>query len=519
MIRAAQTPYLGILLLILIIKAIIITAFVLTSDVGLSPDEAQYWTWSRHLDWGYYSKPPGIAWQIFAGTYFFGDSILGVRFFSILYGILQPLAIYLLARKSQLPPQTSFWAALALALSPLGVISSMLAITDVGMIFFWTLGCAVIAHALDRRQKPDAVLLGMCILLGALFKWPIYLLWVFLLVLLPIYPFLRSHKLILGVVISLIGLLPSFTWNIEHGWVTWRHVFASINGSSDVSKSASQFFHGNFPEFLGAQAILVSPILFILMAIALIVAFKRRKELSPPLFFCAVTTASILCILAFASFFKKIQGNWGDYAYPTGFVMLSWLAFEATDWAKRWIYVGIALSLILIATALSIPTLQSHDLMGQIQIPYRINPFRHNIGWNNLAGALKSSGYEPDRDFLFSSKYQTSSILCFYGPEQKRAYFLNLFNVRKNQFSFWPSMADEQIGKDGFYVVVENQPHLKEHFEKIDDYIARLKPSFQKVEFAGSYPLFYSYGVPMKEALIFRCEKFNGIQPSDPDKY
>src|ERR1035437_520888 len=32
----------------------------------LSDDEAHYWEWSRHLDYGYYSKPPGIAWLLYA---------------------------------------------------------------------------------------------------------------------------------------------------------------------------------------------------------------------------------------------------------------------------------------------------------------------------------------------------------------------------------------------------------------------------------------------------------------------
>ena len=32
--------------------------------LDLSEDEAHYWLWSEHLDYGYYSKPPGIAWVI-----------------------------------------------------------------------------------------------------------------------------------------------------------------------------------------------------------------------------------------------------------------------------------------------------------------------------------------------------------------------------------------------------------------------------------------------------------------------
>ena len=35
--------------------------------LDLSPDEAHYWDWSRHLDWSYYSKGPLVAYLIRAG--------------------------------------------------------------------------------------------------------------------------------------------------------------------------------------------------------------------------------------------------------------------------------------------------------------------------------------------------------------------------------------------------------------------------------------------------------------------
>src|SRR5580704_16151163 len=34
------------------------------SPLQLYADEAQYWLWSRHLDLGYFTKPPLIAWII-----------------------------------------------------------------------------------------------------------------------------------------------------------------------------------------------------------------------------------------------------------------------------------------------------------------------------------------------------------------------------------------------------------------------------------------------------------------------
>src|SRR5215218_3143086 len=41
--------------------------------LDLSPDEAHYWHWSRHLDWSYYSKGPLVAWLIRGSCELFGS--------------------------------------------------------------------------------------------------------------------------------------------------------------------------------------------------------------------------------------------------------------------------------------------------------------------------------------------------------------------------------------------------------------------------------------------------------------
>ena len=45
----------------------------------LYPDEAQYWIWSQQLAFGYYSKPPLVAWLIRLTTGLFGDSEFAIR--------------------------------------------------------------------------------------------------------------------------------------------------------------------------------------------------------------------------------------------------------------------------------------------------------------------------------------------------------------------------------------------------------------------------------------------------------
>lgn len=216
------------------------------------------------------------------------------------------------------------------------------------------------------------------------------------------------------------------------------------------------------------------------------------------------------------SIFKKMQGNWCDFAYPTAIIFLCWFAFEITKRGNIRIYVGSVLSFLLVLGAFSIPFLQSAD----ISIPYNWNPFRHNVGWTNLSLALLDAGYDPKTEFLFGDKYQISSILSFYGEDQKRAYFLNLHGIRKNQFSFWPGMEKEQKGKTGYFVITENSPQLEKQQEHLVKYYTdKLKEYFSEVHYLGMKPLFESNHKVLKGALIFKCIDYNGKVPPETDLY
>lgn len=503
------------LIVILLIKSAAIVALILYGNIGLSPDEAQYWTWSRMLDWGYYSKPPGIAWQIWLGTHIFGNSELGVRAASILIGTGISLSIYALARTCTLSAKTAFWAAVAFTLTPIGLLSSFLAITDGGLVLFWTLACIPIASSLATQKPPSYLLVGLFILLGALFKWPIYLFWPLILLFMPFYHQLARFEFLLGVLISLLGLLPSLFWNYSHDWATFKHVWSTVAETAVKEHPAE----GNILEFLGSQAFLFSPILFILLLVAFAAFFRNLKLMPSPIVFCGISSFLLLLSFSILSIFQKVQGNWVAFAYPTGVVFLTWFAMQSTA-ARRWLYGGITLAVVLSACAVFIPYVQSHAILSKVAIPYKFNPFRHQVGWNRLQENLKDAGYDPKEHFLFSDKYQTTSVLSFYSAGQKRAYFLNLQGIRKNQFSYWPSMTDEQLGKTGFFVLTENSPHLEKHLSSdVKDYEKLLSKYFKEVHFVGLYPLFTSYGAVSKGALIFKCTSFNGFETATDETW
>lgn len=495
------------LILILLFKAMVMFAVIAFAGIGLGPDEAQYWTWSQALDWGYYSKPPGIAWQIWLGTRLFGDTEWGVRSLTVCMAIAQAYAVYILARSAALLDRSAFWCALFMALSPLGIAGSLFAITDAGFLLCWTGACIPIVKALQEEKELSFIRLGLWILVGALFKWPIYLLWVFVVVNRSLFiPQLKIQSLLIGISISLVGLLPSVWWNLSHDWATFRHVFATVQGGS------SHRAGGNLLEFIGAQALLLSPILFLLLIGALWQWARMGKKLPPPLYFCGFITITALCVATLLSSFQKVQGNWVVFAYPTGLVVLGWYAFELRRTMSNWARGGVAFSLLLVAAFILFPAFQS--------IPYRFHPLKHNTGWRELGTQLEEHGYDPQKHFLVADKYQISSLLSFYGQGQRRAYFLNLQGMRNNQFSYWPSIQEEQKGKSGFFVWVENSPRLEKNQEsKREFYLQELQAVFEKIEFVGLVPLIKEEENCVKGALIFKCERCKDFSSITSSRY
>lgn len=66
----------------------------------LDPDEAYYWIYAQHLDWGYFDHPPAAALLIKLGTFLLPGE-LGLRFFIVLANALTLWVIWDLADRPQ----------------------------------------------------------------------------------------------------------------------------------------------------------------------------------------------------------------------------------------------------------------------------------------------------------------------------------------------------------------------------------------------------------------------------------
>ena len=83
-----------VVLFILIIITILRIYSLHISPIELSVDEAQYWHWSRNIDFGYFTKPPFIAWMIAFSTLIFGNEEWAIRLFSPITHLLISLVFF-----------------------------------------------------------------------------------------------------------------------------------------------------------------------------------------------------------------------------------------------------------------------------------------------------------------------------------------------------------------------------------------------------------------------------------------
>ena len=277
------------------------------SGATLHVDEAQYWDWSRSLQWGYYSKPPLVALVIRASTALFGDDELGVRALAI---ACWPAAATVLASLTRALVAGSAggvqaraagtWAALVFVASPLAALLGLVATTDAPLMLCWALALRALwaatrpatAAAADRvaarRRRLGWAGFAVAAAFGLLDKYtfaalvPGALLWVAWRALTARRgeaPSRAALSTALGAALAAIAiaLVPHLRWNLRAGWPTWEHTaeitLHAQNGANGVAAAL-----GHAGLYLAAQALVAAPLLLPVLALQRWRAARRWRD-------------------------------------------------------------------------------------------------------------------------------------------------------------------------------------------------------------------------------------------------
>ncbi|HAO34286.1 MAG TPA: hypothetical protein DCQ84_15260, partial [Candidatus Competibacteraceae bacterium] len=134
-------------------------------------DEAQYWEWSRQLDWSYYSKGPLVAWLIALSTALFGHGEWQVRLFAWLAYDLFLIVLFCFTAQFWQSRRAGWWAVALGLTTPLYFPLGQVMTTDVFLFVCWSWGLWAIWRALCRQRQAAWYEFGAAVGIGGLAKF------------------------------------------------------------------------------------------------------------------------------------------------------------------------------------------------------------------------------------------------------------------------------------------------------------------------------------------------------------
>lgn len=374
----------------------------------VTPDEAYYWVWSRHLQAGYLDHPPLVALCIRLGTIFFGPTALGIR-------LLTPLlaaAGTVLTAWAACDFRRATAAGVSVHLSPgasdvssgvkAGVllnatlamgIGSVTMTPDTPLLFFaavflWALGRLLVTG--DGRWW---LFLGLAAGLGFDSKYtmalPVAGLGLWCLVSPVGRTCWRSVWLWAGALVAALCVTPVFWWNATHGWASFVRQGAR---TGDWRPGRAAQFLG---ELLGGQIGLLTPGLFLLAVLAV-----WRMAHRPGAANRALTLIVLVPLVVFVqhAFGDRVQANWPVILYP--FLVVAVVLYAFRGWRPA-ACLGLVMGAVVVLQAVT----------GLLPLNRHVDvTLRQGGGWTSFAREIREAS--KGAAFVMSDDYGLASELA-----------------------------------------------------------------------------------------------------------
>jgi 4-amino-4-deoxy-L-arabinose transferase-like glycosyltransferase len=425
---------------------------LLFNETDLFVDESQYWLWGQEFAFGYYSKPPLIAWVIGGVTWLAGsDATFWVRApGAVLHGVT---ALVLGALGHQmLGGRAGLWVAASYVTLPLAAVGSLLISTDTIMAPFFAGALYAHARLVAGGRWHWAVLAGALAGVGFLAKYAAvyFLLGVGLGALLI--PALRIRWRDAGLMMLAFGavIAPNVVWNISNGMTTALHTL----DNAGMMEAAIPWDVGRMAEFFASQFAVFGPVLFA----ALIVAAVRWRS-----GYLWVFIWPVIALICWQALTKGAYANWAVAAYFAGTVV----AVGAL--MGRPVLLGVSLALNgLVAVALPVLTLMPEVTLGRDRPVLERYLGRESLSRDILAASVVAGGVPvvaARRDVLADLFYtgRAAGISIYAQPFAGRArnHYEQVYPLPSDMAGKVLFVTDTPPRCDGVLAKAVMQPDLK----------------------------------------------------------
>lgn len=325
-----RTDWFGRAILIVAAITLLRVAALAFDRTDLFVDESQYWFWGRNLDFGYYSKPPLIAWVIRAVTEMAGsDSVFWVRLPGPIFHGVTALILGALAARL-FSAWVALWVAVSYATVPFAALGSLLISTDTIMAPLFSLALLLHFRTIETGRAGAAALTGLAIGLAFLAKYAAAYFFVGAGLAALFVPSARGslrNSLILAVAF-VATILPNVVWNLSHDFATLEHTLDNVGwvrGESWLSGVNPAGLAG----FILSQFAVVGPVLF---GGLLVGALRPGSERMRALVLLSLPALVFVCVQALLS---RAYANWAIASYFSGILVAVPLLFDRAPWALK----------------------------------------------------------------------------------------------------------------------------------------------------------------------------------------
>lgn len=391
-------------------------AGLMATPINLHFDEAQYWAWSRNFDWGYFSKPPLIAWVIAATTSMFGNDEWAVRLASPLAQSAASLILFALGR-SLYGAWPGFWVGLAWLTLPATWLSSGIISTDALLLPLWSLALLALWRLTQTRAWGWAIVLGLAVGFGALAKYAMlyFVLCTFLAARWsqPVRLALSEGRAWAAGLIALALLAPNLYWNIQNSFATVTHTAANAALGSNL------FHPGEFLEFVTSQAGVIGPLFFGALFWLLWRTAQRASGMHDEDRFLIAFSVPPLIIISVLAFLSRANANWAVVAYPAAIIWIIGTVVIGVR-GRRFLAAAIAVNIAIggVFTAAAI----NPDFADRIGLA---NSFKRARAWDETAREIATRAIaqpgEPPFTAVMVDHRALYYELAYYWRDARRA--------------------------------------------------------------------------------------------------
>lgn len=377
---------------------------VVAAVYPLVDDETYYWTWSRHLAWGYPDHPPMIAGLIRATTEIAGHSPIGVRLGPVLLALATTIVLYDLGRRL-FGPRAGITAAVAYQIIPTAALGAVFAVPDAPFIFFWVLAVWFVWRARTSGKTADWIgagcSLGLCFMskLSAVFLGAS--LAGYFVFMSTDRHWLRRPGPYLGAAAALAVVSPLIVWNTRHGWITLEKLLNAVPWIDLKSPIL------NALAFIAAGLAYYGPLTWGLLLLSLGIILRTARRSDPRYALCAWVAAPIIALTTAASFDGLPKPHWPAPGYLVLLLPASalWLMVHTQPRWRRIAVGAVIINLVIIGATQLLPFVPT-------------SPAARGLwGWDQLAKdvipIVEETSQTPGR-FILANSYQNAGQIDYY---------------------------------------------------------------------------------------------------------